>query len=138
MVLAMLVLTLGRLRRVPGSDDLVQAVLETFVTDMDDCLREMGVGDLTVPKKVKRAAAAFYARADAYGPSLSRGDAGGLAAVLAGPLAAAGANNGRSGLAEHMVHLSGALSACSDEDALQAMRLQAILSQEPASVRTAI
>ena len=28
---------------------------------MDDCLREMGVGDLSVPKKVKRAAAELHA-----------------------------------------------------------------------------
>lgn len=44
----------------------VQRVIETFVTDMDDCMREMGVGDMVVGKKVKRAAAAFYARAGAY------------------------------------------------------------------------
>ncbi len=29
---------------------------------MDDSLREMGTGDLTVPKKVKRAAAGLYER----------------------------------------------------------------------------
>ncbi len=29
---------------------------ETFITDVDDYLREMGVGDMAVPKKVKRAA----------------------------------------------------------------------------------
>lgn len=39
---------------------------ETFVTDIDDCLREMGVGDLTVPKKVKRAAQALGERCLAY------------------------------------------------------------------------
>jgi cytochrome b pre-mRNA-processing protein 3 len=33
---------------------------------MDDCMREMGVGDMAVGKKVKRAAAAFYERAKAY------------------------------------------------------------------------
>jgi len=39
---------------------------ETFVTDIDDSLREMGVGDLTVPKKVKRAAQALGERCLAY------------------------------------------------------------------------
>jgi len=39
---------------------------ETFVTDIDDCLREMGVGDLSVPKKVKRAAQALGERCLAY------------------------------------------------------------------------
>jgi cytochrome b pre-mRNA-processing protein 3 len=39
---------------------------ETFVTDIDDCLREMGVGDLAVPRKVKRAAQALGERCLAY------------------------------------------------------------------------
>jgi cytochrome b pre-mRNA-processing protein 3 len=46
--------------------DLAQRTIESFVTDMDDCMREMGVGDLAVPKKVKRAAAVFYERAATY------------------------------------------------------------------------
>ena len=43
-----------------AAEGLARRAIETFVVDMDDCMREMGVGDLTVPKKVKRAAAAFY------------------------------------------------------------------------------
>lgn len=46
--------------------DPSQALLEAFVTDMDDNMREMGVGDLSVPRKVKKAAAAFYDRAEVY------------------------------------------------------------------------
>lgn len=48
--------------------------IEAFVTDMDDCMREMGVGDMTVPKKVKRAAAAFYERAIAYRKAVAEPD----------------------------------------------------------------
>ncbi|MBS0235577.1 MAG: ubiquinol-cytochrome C chaperone [Proteobacteria bacterium] len=58
----------------PASDVLRQRLIEVFVTDMDDCMREMGVGDLAVPKKVKRAAAAFYERATAYRRALAAGD----------------------------------------------------------------
>jgi cytochrome b pre-mRNA-processing protein 3 len=43
--------------------ELSRRTIEAFVTDMDDCMREMGVGDMAVGKKVKRAAAAFYERA---------------------------------------------------------------------------
>jgi cytochrome b pre-mRNA-processing protein 3 len=46
--------------------ELAQRAIEAFVTDMDDCMREMGVGDMSVGKKVKRAAAAFYERSGAY------------------------------------------------------------------------
>jgi cytochrome b pre-mRNA-processing protein 3 len=55
---------------------------------MDDCMREMGVGDLTVPKRVKRAAAVFYDRAgedrDALGVPAAHGQtADPLTAVVA-------------------------------------------------------
>ena len=41
---------------------LAFALNECFVTDMDDNMREMGIGDLTVPKRVKQAAAALFDR----------------------------------------------------------------------------
>jgi cytochrome b pre-mRNA-processing protein 3 len=77
---------------------LLQRTIEVFVTDMDDCMREMGVGDMAVGKKVKRAAAAFYERAGAYrqglgssGPDLENSIAryvfGGEMAAGAAPLA---------------------------------------------------
>src|SRR5690606_6500666 len=53
-----------------------------FFVDMDRSLREMGVGDLTVPKRVRSMAESTYGRLDAY----SRAVAGGgpeLAAALA-------------------------------------------------------
>jgi cytochrome b pre-mRNA-processing protein 3 len=55
----------------PAEMELAQRTIETFVTDMDDCMREMGVGDMVVGKKVKRAAAAFYERAAAYRTGLA-------------------------------------------------------------------
>jgi cytochrome b pre-mRNA-processing protein 3 len=62
-----------------GGAEASQALVETFVIDMDDNMREMGVGDLTVPKKVKKAAAAFYDRAEVYRQAL--GQPGNLALV---------------------------------------------------------
>lgn len=60
---------------------LAQRTIETFVTDMDDCMREMGVGDMVVSKKVKRAAAAFYERSRLYRAAL--GDEGDAALIRA-------------------------------------------------------
>lgn len=54
---------------------LGQAVLEVMFDDMDQNLREMGVGDLSVGKKVKAMARAFYGRAQAYGDALEPGAA---------------------------------------------------------------
>jgi cytochrome b pre-mRNA-processing protein 3 len=58
--------------------DLAQRTIENFVSDMDDCMREMGVGDMAVPKKVKLAAAVFYERAAAYRARLAEASAEGL------------------------------------------------------------
>lgn len=61
---------------------IAQRTIETFVVDMDDCMREMGVGDLTVPKKVKKAAAAFYARAARYRQAIAEDGAHGPSTAL--------------------------------------------------------
>ena len=50
----------------PRAARLARLVTEAYVTDVDDCLREMGVGDMSVPKKVKRAAQALTERCNAY------------------------------------------------------------------------
>lgn len=52
---------------------LARLLTETFVTDVDDSLREMGVGDLSVPKKVKRAAQALGERCLAYRSAAAAG-----------------------------------------------------------------
>jgi cytochrome b pre-mRNA-processing protein 3 len=68
-----LFLVLESLKGHPRADDRVlQRTIEAFVTDMDDSMREMGVGDLTVPKKVRRAAGAFYERAADYRQALAK------------------------------------------------------------------
>jgi cytochrome b pre-mRNA-processing protein 3 len=88
MIMVHLFLVLDRLSGLgaPG-ESLARVLTETFVTDMDDCLREMGVGDLAVPKRVKRAAAELHARCLAYRRAMKDGDgtlAGELAATLPG------------------------------------------------------
>lgn len=81
-VALMLFMVLERLKSVPGTETLQRMTIEAFVTDMDDCMREMGVGDLVVPKRVKRAAAGFYERAGAYRPPLARKDEAALTDAL--------------------------------------------------------
>lgn len=43
-----------------------QDVFDELFRDMDQSLREMGVGDLSVGKKIKKMAQVFYGRAKAY------------------------------------------------------------------------
>lgn len=62
--------------------EFAQNVFDLFFSDMDASLREMGVSDTRVPKKVKVMGEAFYGRADAYIPSIDNGDTEELAAAL--------------------------------------------------------
>lgn len=49
---------------------LNQALFDLMFADMDRSLREMGVSDMAVGKRVKDMAHAFYGRVDAYEPAL--------------------------------------------------------------------
>src|SRR5579859_545768 len=49
---------------------LNQGLFDLMFADMDRSLREMGVSDMSVGKRVKEMARAFYGRVDAYEPVL--------------------------------------------------------------------
>ncbi len=61
---------------------LAQELFDYMFDDMDRALREIGVGDLSIGKKVKKMAHAFYGRADAYGKALEAGDRAALEQAL--------------------------------------------------------
>ena len=82
MVLLHVVLLLRRLNEEPDGAPWGQAVFDLFCQDMDDNLREMGVGDLAVPKEMRRIGEAFYGRQAAYSGALAFSDLQALVAVL--------------------------------------------------------
>jgi cytochrome b pre-mRNA-processing protein 3 len=63
--------------------DMAQILIDDFFTDVDHSLRELGVGDLGVPKRMKKLAKMYYGRTAAYGSALDRGNGADLAAALA-------------------------------------------------------
>jgi cytochrome b pre-mRNA-processing protein 3 len=73
LLLMQLWLVLRRLKSVEGGLGLSQALFDHFCNDMDDNLREMGVGDLTVPKRMQAFGEAFYGRTAAYDSALTAG-----------------------------------------------------------------
>ena len=94
-LLTLHVLLLWRwLRRQPGEEEekerLAQAVVDACFTDIDRNLREMGVGDLSVGKHVKRIARSFLARSRDLSAALDAGDADAVAVILARNLEAPG------------------------------------------------
>ena len=75
-----LVLVLRRLggEQAPGPRSsgrtIGQQLFDVFCRDLDDNLREMGVGDLAVPRKMRKFGEAFYGRQAAYGAALGAAD----------------------------------------------------------------
>jgi len=77
-------LLIERLRPEPmPGPALAQAVFDAMFSDMDVNLREMGVGDLSVGKKVKAMWNAFHGRSIAYAAALASGDEAALEAAIA-------------------------------------------------------
>ena len=75
MILLHLFLILHRLEEEDEAELLLQRHLqEVFVTDMDRSLREMGVGDMSVGKQVKRMSVAWFGRSKAYAEALAAED----------------------------------------------------------------
>ena len=69
------ILVMRRLRR--GGEAgaaAAQSVFDIMFADFDRTLREIGVGDLRVGKRIKQMAQAFYGRAQSYREALDAGD----------------------------------------------------------------
>lgn len=63
-----------RLNRNLEAVRLAQGLFDHMFTDMDQSLRESGVGDLGVPRHMKRMMAGFNGRITSYGAALAKGD----------------------------------------------------------------
>jgi len=75
MIFLHLALLLRRLAAAGATATIGQPLFDRFCQDIDDNLREMGVGDLAVPKQMRRVAEGFYGRAKAYDDALAGDDA---------------------------------------------------------------
>jgi cytochrome b pre-mRNA-processing protein 3 len=73
MIVLHLWMVLRRIRAMPDSSTFAQALFDYFCSDLDANLRELGVGDLTVPKRMQAFGEAFYGRAAAYDLAIATG-----------------------------------------------------------------
>lgn len=62
--------------------DLAQELTDEFFKDIDHSLRELGIGDMGVPKRMKKLAKMFYGRAQSYARAVEAGDLDALADAL--------------------------------------------------------
>lgn len=99
------VLLLHRLKG-QGRDatSIAQALFDAYVQSLDDALREMGVGDLSVGKKMRRIGEAFYGRVKNYDAALANpGDRAALEAVLMRTVFADASDGQPSALADYVL-----------------------------------
>jgi cytochrome b pre-mRNA-processing protein 3 len=77
-------LVMRRLEKLSGiGPELSQELADGVFRHFEVALREIGVGDVAVPKRLKRMAEAFYGRSKAYGEGLDEPSTDRLARALA-------------------------------------------------------
>jgi len=111
MIVLHLAVVLRRLAREPQGAALGHALLDAFGRDMDHNLREMDIGDLAVPKQIKRMMEAFYGRARSYERALAADDPAILAQALARNVFGCGGAGGVAALADYVRRAAGQLDA---------------------------
>lgn len=79
-----MILAMRRMRGGSKSErDIAQEITDMFFTEVDHSLRELGIGDVGVPKRMKKLAKMFYGRAASYDTAIDAKDEPALAAALA-------------------------------------------------------
>ncbi|MCJ2070198.1 ubiquinol-cytochrome C chaperone [Methylobacterium sp. J-030] len=110
------ILVLRRLNHLPApAAEVAQDLVNSIFTQLDASLRELGVGDMGVAKRMKKLGAAFYGRAAGYDSALDAGDTDALRTALVRNVLG-GAGDG-AGLAAYVQASDGALAGA-DLDAL--------------------
>lgn len=66
-----------------SGQQLAQEIVDAFFQDLDHSIRELGIGDVGVPKRMKKFAGMFYGRLESYAAAIDADDAAGLARALA-------------------------------------------------------
>lgn len=118
MLSVVMILYFRRTRTSPVSgQEIAQEIVDAFFQDLDHSMRELGIGDQGVPKRMKKFAGMFYGRLESYSVALEARDREALAAALLRniyPQAETPAPD-MSGLANWMIAASDVLSAQSED-----------------------
>ena len=65
-----------------SGQEIAQNIIDAFFEDVDHSIRELGVGDPGVPKRMKKLAGMYYGRLESYAGALDRNDREALEAAL--------------------------------------------------------
>lgn len=111
-------LVLRRLKALPPpAAEIAQDLVNSVFQQLDASLRELGVGDLGVSKRMKKLGQAFYGRTAGYDAGLDANDPAVLRAALARNVLGCEESEVAAGLAAYVVAADAAL-ARADTDAL--------------------
>lgn len=108
-------------RRTAKSDasgqELAQEIVDAFFQDIDHSIRELGIGDQSVPKRMKKLAGMFYGRLETYAAALEAGDTEKLADALRRNIYPGMADAPMMpGLADWMIAAEAALAGVSEDE----------------------
>lgn len=83
MLSAVMILFFRRTRSSETSgQEIAQEIVDAFFQDIDYSIRELGIGDNGVPKRMKKLAGMFYGRLESYAAAMDRNDREALAQAL--------------------------------------------------------
>lgn len=125
MLSAILILYFRRTRASSRTgQEIAQEIVDAFFEDVDHSIRELGVGDAGVPKKMKQLAGMFYGRLESYAAALDESDGAALAEALQRNFhPEAEGRPSMEGLAAYLSAVEAALSAA-PEDAVETGQLR--------------
>lgn len=96
----------------PQAADVAQALFDTYLSALDHALRELGVGDTVIGKRMRKLGEAFYGRVNSYEQALAALPArASLEALLARTVYADADPAATAALAEYVVGQREALAA---------------------------
>ncbi|MCK8781559.1 ubiquinol-cytochrome C chaperone [Rhizobium sp. NTR19] len=83
MLSIVMILFFRRTAKSPVSgQELAQEIVDAFFQDIDHSIRELGIGDQGVPKRMKKLAGMFYGRLETYAAALENKNEAELAGAL--------------------------------------------------------
>ena len=96
----------------PGAAEAAQALFDAYLQSLDGALRELGVGDLSVGKKMRRLGEAFYGRAKNYDDAFAQlPDPAPLQAMIARTVFADAPDGDAAAVARYALQTVAALAA---------------------------
>ena len=102
--------------------EIAQQLFDVFVSALDNTLRELGVGDTSMAKKMRKLGESMYGRMTAYEPTIRAGDHAGLTEALVRNVYEGQAPDGGQALATYILDTRAALTTQPYADLIRNIR----------------